>query len=126
MSSTERARTLRKRMPEPELRVWTMLRALRPLGFHFRRQVALGPYFADFACHHAHLVIEVDGDTHGSDAAVGRDRARDAFIRGEGYEVVRVPNGEVMGNPDGVRRLIWEAVKGRPRTALRAGRNPHP
>jgi very-short-patch-repair endonuclease len=113
-------------MPEPEKRVWALLRALKPLGFHFRRQVAFGPYLADFACHHARLVVEVDGDTHGSERALARDRVRDAFIRGEGYDVLRIPNGEVMRNPDGVEVLIWEAVKGRARRPGFGEDHPHP
>ena len=32
------ARTLRKRMTPQEVKLWVKLRALRPAGFHFRRQ----------------------------------------------------------------------------------------
>ena len=102
----ERARQLRKRMPAPEAKLWNALRELRPLGFHFRRQVPLGPYYADFACHGRRLVVEVDGDLHGTDAAIRYDRRRDAFINGEGYRVLRVSNGDVMRNLDGVMTTI--------------------
>ena len=51
---------------------------------------------------------------------------RDAFIRGEGYDVLRIPNGEVMRNPDGVEVLIWEAVKGRARRPGFGEEDPHP
>ena len=122
--SIERARELRKRMPPAEARIWDVLRSLRPLGFHFRRQVPIGPYYADFACHHASLVIELDGDTHGSDAAADYDAWRDAFIRREGYEVVRIPNGEVMENMDGVATLIDSMLAGRPRAPSREVRMP--
>lgn len=62
--SVERARQLRKNMGAPEAKLWNALRELRLLGHHFRRQVPLGRYYADFCCHKARLVIEVDGDTH--------------------------------------------------------------
>ena len=59
-----------------------MLRTLRADGFHFRRQVQLGPYYADFVCHSAKLVIEIDGDTHGSPEQMEFDRKRDRFCKG--------------------------------------------
>jgi len=103
-------------MGAPEARMWDALRLLKPLGFHFRRQVPLGPYFADFACHHAKLVIEIDGDTHGTDATISYDERRDEFIRGEGYDIVRVPNGEVMQNIDGVMTLVMLRLEGKPKS----------
>ncbi|MHA6691477.1 endonuclease domain-containing protein [Devosia sp. A449] len=106
----ERARELRKRMPAPEAKLWNALRDLRPLGFHFRRQVPLGPYYADFVCHARRLVIEVDGDTHGVDAALHYDARRDAFIAAEGYRVLRVANSDVMHNIDGVTTIILSAL----------------
>ncbi|WP_246132774.1 endonuclease domain-containing protein [Devosia ginsengisoli] len=106
----ERARELRKRMPAPEARLWNALRELRPLGFHFRRQVPLGRYYADFACHARRLVVEVDGDTHGTDAAVSHDAHRDRFIASQGYRVIRIGNGDVMGNLDGVLTTILSAL----------------
>ena len=109
--SVERARELRKRMTAPEAKLWNALREIRPLGFHFRRQVPLGRYFADFVCHRNWLIIEVDGETHVSDAALRYDAARDAFLRGEGYRVVRVSNFEVMRNIDGVMTLILHALQ---------------
>jgi len=56
-----RARSLRKRLSPPEAKLWNALRieALRP--YHFRRQVPIGPFYADFASHSASLVVEVDG-----------------------------------------------------------------
>jgi very-short-patch-repair endonuclease len=104
--SVERARQLRKTMPAPEAKLWNALRALRALGHHFRRQVPLGRYYADFCCHKSRLVIEIDGDTHFGDEAVARDAVRDAFIRNEGYRVLRATNQDVMRNLDGVMTVI--------------------
>lgn len=121
--TTDRARTLRKQMPPAEARMWNALRSLRPLGFHFRRQVPLGPYYADFASHHPKLVIELDGDTHASSAQY--DAARDTFIRGEGYRVVRIPNHEVMSNLDGVMTAVMLKL-GTPEPLATPTLNPSP
>jgi very-short-patch-repair endonuclease len=104
----------------------TMWNALRTLSdYHFRRQVPLGRYYADFACHAAKLVIELDGDTHATSQIY--DAERDRFMRGEGYEVMRFPNNEVMGNLDGVLRTIHDWLEARPearRQRSRAGLHP--
>ena len=122
----ERARALRRNPTAPEQRLWTLLRDLRVLGFHFRRQVPIGRYYADFACHHAKLVIEVDGETHGGEA-VAYDATRDAFLRSAGYEVLRFGNHDVMHELDGVRRALEEALRDRatlPTPTLPAGIPP--
>ena len=77
---------------------------------HFRRQVPLGPYYADFASHGARLVIEVDGSGHFTDAASTYDARRDAFLRAEGYRVLRVTTLDVLRNPDGVYAAVLAAV----------------
>jgi very-short-patch-repair endonuclease len=100
--SIERARELRKRMPPAEARLWNYLRSLKEQGFHFRRQVQLGPYYVDFACHHPKLVIEVDGETHFTPEAIAYDSRRSELIRGEGYRIARYTNLDVRDNLEGV------------------------
>jgi hypothetical protein len=45
-----RSRALRRDMTQAERALWTGLRAALP-DAHFRSQVPLGPYYADFASH---------------------------------------------------------------------------
>ncbi|MCK7502425.1 MAG: DUF559 domain-containing protein [Comamonadaceae bacterium] len=45
-------------------------------GWKFRRQHAIGPYFADFACIEAALVVEIDGGQHQERTA--QDRCKNA------------------------------------------------
>jgi very-short-patch-repair endonuclease len=97
-------------MSPPEARMWDLLRRSEFATFHFRRQVPLGPYYADFASHSAQLVIEVDGGTHFAGDARGRDAARDAFIAAEGYRVMRFTTVEILGEVDSVYRSICAAV----------------
>lgn len=105
-----RSRHLRKNMSIPEAKLWAALRQLRPLGHHIRRQVQIGPYYADFACHRAKLVIEVDGATHFESGAEERDAVRTTRLEADGYLVVRVPNSEVMGNLNGVMAYLMQVL----------------
>jgi len=109
----ERSRALRTASTPPERKLWQLLRSLKPLGFHFRRQVPVGKYIADFARHHARLIVEADGDTHGGDAAAAYDRVRDDFLRAAGYDVLRLTNRDVLHNLDGVGIAIEHALQGR-------------
>jgi very-short-patch-repair endonuclease len=110
------ARQLRRNVSQPERTLWSELKLLRPMGFHFRRQVPIGPYFADFICHRARLAVEVDGDLHGSSKARANDAFRTRFFESEGYEVVRVTNTDVALNLDGVLGLILSRLEKTPPT----------
>jgi very-short-patch-repair endonuclease len=104
--NTGLSRKLRKQFGEPERVMWRILHPLRRQGFHFRRQVEIGAYFVDFACHRPAVVIEVDGETHTTDLAVSNDATRDDYLHGRGYRVLRFWNNEVIGNPDGVYEVV--------------------
>ena len=118
---TARAKMLRANSSPVERRMWRILFAFRTNGYHLRKQAPIGPYTVDMACHHAKLAIEVDADTHGSDVAQRQDARRDAFLRSQGYMVLRFYNSDVVGNPDGVFQTVEAALVGRPKN-MRAGR----
>ena len=99
-------------MTDAEQKLWQRLRQWQKGKAHFRRQAAIGPYFADFACHSNRLVIELDGGQHGYGEQIARDSARDAFFRANGYCVLRFWNHDVMRNIDGVLAVIAEAADG--------------
>lgn len=96
-----RARELRRNATDAEKRLWTLLREKLPSA-KFRRQVPIGPYFADFASHAVRLVVELDGGQH-EEAA---DAPRTAFLEREGYRVIRFWNHDVMQNLEGVLATI--------------------
>jgi 16S rRNA processing protein RimM len=102
------AQQMRKRMTEPETRLWLQLRAGRFEGVKFRRQKVIGRYIADFAANEPKLVIEVDGDTHDVDDE--RDRIRTRYLEKQGYTVLRFSNMDVMGNLDGVLMRLGEVL----------------
>lgn len=113
--SRELARKLRQNMTGPERKLWRLLRELKPLGYHFRRQVPIGRYYADFACHHANLIIEVDGETHGDALAQAYDAMRDEFLHEEGYDVMRLTNDDVVNNWDGMTSALEQVLATRPK-----------
>jgi very-short-patch-repair endonuclease len=94
-----RARRLRAIPTDAERKLWSLLRRKQLQGWHFRRQHPIPPYFADFACLAAKLVIEADGGQHDAD---GSDRRRDAAIRMKGWRILRFSNQEILKNPEGV------------------------
>jgi very-short-patch-repair endonuclease len=101
-----RARKLRREMTEAEIRLWQMLRLRQTEGYRFRRQVPIGRFIADFVCHAARLIVEIDGGQH--DLLSDEEMNRAQFLEGQGYRVLRFWNNEVLDNPEGVRSLIAE------------------
>ena len=105
-----RARVLRQNMTEAERRIWKMLRLRQMNGHKFRRQVPIGQYIADFTCHEARLIVEIDGGQH--DPSARSEMERTAFMRSEGYRVLRFWNNEVLQNLDGVHETVARELGG--------------
>ncbi len=102
---------MRRELTEPERKLWKALRLRLPIdGTHFRRQVPLGSYIADFCSHRAKLVIEVDGNQHGDDQSIARDAIRTAQIEAQGYRVLRFSNHDVVLAIDSVLDTIFAAL----------------
>ncbi|MGA2290727.1 endonuclease domain-containing protein [Bradyrhizobium sp.] len=107
------ARTLRRNSTDAERILWSELRDHRLNGAGFRRQVPIANYIADFVCHAARLVIELDGGQHFSDQAEQADARRSAVIEAKGFQVLRFSNHDVMTNRAGVLETIATAVAAR-------------
>jgi very-short-patch-repair endonuclease len=75
---------------------------------HFRRQVRIGRYIADFVCHSARLVVEVDGGQHAVRTAADQERSK--VLEANGYRVLRFWNNDVLTNIDGVLEEIQRAM----------------
>jgi very-short-patch-repair endonuclease len=79
--------------------LWRLLRTVRTShGLHFRRQVPIGPYIADFACHSLRLIVEADGRAHDE----VKDARRDAWFKTAGYRTLRFSNWQIMEDWSGV------------------------
>jgi very-short-patch-repair endonuclease len=90
--------------------LWRHLRRSPVLGTHFRRQVPIGRYIADFACMAARLVIEVDGSQHAEGLVAESDKERTRWLESEGYRVLRFWNNDITQNIDGVLEAIHSAI----------------
>ena len=106
-----RAKALRRELTKAEQVMWSMLRDLRPYGGRFRRETPIGPYIADFAWLSARLVVEVDGDSHETLAGKAHDLSRDAFLKAQGFNVLRFDNDQVIDGPDYVFLEIVRHVR---------------
>jgi very-short-patch-repair endonuclease len=107
------ARALRKNSTDAERVLWSELRDHRLKGASFRRQVPIENYIADFVCHAAKLVIELDGGQHFSNGQEAADARRSAIIEAKGFRVLRFSNHDVMTNRAGVLEIIAAAVEAR-------------
>jgi very-short-patch-repair endonuclease len=105
---------MRRNPTEPEKRLWRYLSNSQLEGYKFRRQSVIGYYIADFVCPSAHLIVEVDGDTHDE----AKDRLRDDKLAEFGFRVLRVTNADVLHNMEGVLETIA--------ATLHDAASPHP
>ena len=105
-----RAQSLRQISTEAESRLWLKLKGRRLGGYKFTRQYPLGPYFADFACRQAMLVVEADGSQHFENP---RDAERDRDMLALGFAVLRFWNAEIISAIDNVCETILAALEHR-------------
>ena len=90
----QNAQTLRETRTDAEGLLWHYLRDKQLDGYKFRRQQPIGPYIVDFACMPHKLLIELDGGQHAEQHAY--DQKRDAFLREQGYTILRFWNNEIF------------------------------
>ena len=103
---TKLARNLRKNQTKEEALLWYNFLRKSPVRFH--RQYVIGNYIADFYCHKAKLVIELDGSQHYEDPTY--DISRDAYLKEQGLRVLRIPNNAIKDNFSGVCEEILRHI----------------
>jgi very-short-patch-repair endonuclease len=104
------ARQLRKDSTDAERRIWSYLRGERLGGHVFRRQHPIVGYIADFYCHAAKLVVELDGGQHTDPDAVAYDARRSAAMAAQGVHVIRFSDIDALKNSDQVAEAILTEV----------------
>jgi len=102
----EFSKVLRKAGTDSEDILWQSLRRRNLHGFKFRRQHPLDKYIADFYCHEAKLVIEIDGEIHNQVEIQEYDKNRSYELEEFGITVVRFTNDEVNNNLEMVLNVI--------------------
>ena len=102
------AKNLRKNATPQENHLWyDFLRTYRP---RFQRQKSIGNYIADFYCHQAKLIVELDGSQHYEAKGLLQDQIRTLDLQQFGLTVVRIPNNAVQDNFSGVCEYIHQTV----------------
>jgi very-short-patch-repair endonuclease len=92
-AKVQRSKELRAQSNPHERALWLRLRNNQLHGLHFRRQQIIDGFLADFYCHAARLVIELDGLIHLKQADY--DKERDKVIAAHNLLVTRVTNAEI-------------------------------
>mgnify|MGYP002510991323 CR=1 FL=1 len=87
------AKNLRKNATPQENRLWYGF--LSKYEISFQRQKAIDNYIVDFYCAKAKIVIELDGSQHYEEQEKQKDQDRDAWLKNEGYLVLRYANSDV-------------------------------
>ena len=105
----ERARHMRFHPTPPEQAFWRLAAGSR-LGVAFRRQVVFGRFVVDFVAPKAKLIVEIDGAQHLRTADASRDARRDRVLAVMGYRVLRIGAEMIRTDPEGVARLVTEAL----------------
>lgn len=101
---TENAKSLRKNMTKEERRLWYDF--LRTYPVRFLRQKIIDNYIADFYCHKARLIVELDGSQHYEEQGLLKDKIRTEKIESRGLTVLRIPNNAVNQNFAGVCEYV--------------------
>ncbi|TAH44448.1 MAG: endonuclease domain-containing protein [Gammaproteobacteria bacterium] len=107
MKQHEFARQLRRRMTDSETLLWYFLRDHRMNGQKFRRQQPIGEYIVDFVHFGARLIVEADGSQHLRSES---DQQRDAWLKAQGFRVLRFWNDDILLRTQAVREAIWVAI----------------
>lgn len=87
------AKNLRKNATPQEKRLWYDF--LSKYKIRFQRQKAIDNFIADFYCHKAKLVIEIDGSQHFTDNGLKKDGFRTEILEGYDLSVIRFTNNQI-------------------------------
>jgi len=104
----DRAKNLRKNLTDVERKLWYLLKNRSLVGHKFRRQHPVGPYIVDFVCLNRKLIIELDGSQHNEQLAYDAKRA--AYLKNNGFRLLRFWNNQVLENMDGVLTVILNTL----------------
>ncbi len=105
------AKRLRKEATPEENHLWYDFLSSYPV--RFQRQKTIGRYIADFYCHKARLVIEIDGSQHYEEDGKKYDLRRTSELESMGLKLVRYSNREINQSFSSVCEHIHLTVQSR-------------
>ena len=77
----------------------------------FQRQKTIDHFIADFYCHRAKLIVEIDGSQHYTEEGKERDEFRTEILEGYDLKVIRFTNRQIDNNFRGVCEYIDIVIK---------------
>jgi len=87
------------------------LRARSFYGYSFLRQRPVGDYIVDFMCKELKLVIEIDGYSHLLDEVIQKDKKKEAYLKDQGFFIMRFSDDEVLNDLPNVQRTLEEFLE---------------
>ena len=102
------AKALRKDATPQENKLWYEF--LSKYEVRFQRQKCIDNFIADFYCHKAKLVIEIDGSQHYTDKKLSYDGYRTEILEGYGLTILRFTNKQIDTKFEGVCSFINSVV----------------
>ncbi len=88
-----RAKELRRNSTKEENHLWYDF--LRHYPVRFQRQKTIDRFIADFYCHAAKLIIEIDGSQHYTEQGLAYDEERSAILQKYGIKIIRFSNCDI-------------------------------
>ena len=107
----ENAKSLRRNMTRQEKHLWYDFLQHYPVKIY--KQRIIDNFIADFYCHQARLVIELDGSQHYTTEGKSYDEARTEVLERYGLYVLRFSNRDIDDKFDGVCYIIDKTIKER-------------
>ena len=87
------AKNLRKNATPQEKHLWYDF--LSKYEVRFQRQKVIDNFIADFYCHRAKLIIEIDGSQHYTEQGIKKDEFRTEILEGYDLKVIRLTNHQI-------------------------------
>ena len=84
---------------------------LRSYPVKIYKQRIIDNFIADFYCHKAKLIIEIDGTQHYSEPGKKKDAFRTEILKGYDLHIIRFANHQIDTNFNGVCEYIDAVVK---------------
>ena len=103
------AKNLRNNATPQEKHLWYDF--LSKYEIRFQRQKTIDNFIADFYCHRAKLIIEIDGSQHHTEQGKQKDDFRTEILEGYDLKVIRFTNHQINTNFYGVCEYIDAVVK---------------
>ena len=103
------AKNLRQNATPQENHLWYDF--LAKYEVRFQRQKAIDNFIADFYCHKAKLIIEIDGSQHYTEEGKQNDEFRTEILEGYDLKIIRFTNQQIHTNFRDVCEYIDAVVK---------------